>query len=203
MPSLPFLDPPVADRRVALRDAAERDIPEILIAHEDDPELYARVGLERPPSGAELGRQIEEAQSEHRNGTRARLTILEPSSDEFRGRIDVHNVDWENVSAELGVWVVPRARSNGLARAALRLVARWLFDRCGLARLELLVEPGNQPMLRAGAAAGFVREGVLRGHARGGKNPRDMVILSLLERDLGASEESSPQQGSLRTEEKR
>ena len=202
MPSLPFLDPPIADRRVALRDAADRDIPEILIAHQDDPELYGRLGLERPPSGAELGRQIEEAPSEHRAGIRARLTILEHSSDELRGQILVDNVDWENGRAELSVWVVPRARGNGLARAALRLSAGWLFNRCRIVRLELLAEPDNQPLLRAAAAAGFVHEGVLRGHARRGDSRQDMAILSLLASDLGPPGES-PSQGPLQEEEGR
>ena len=176
----------MADRGVALRDAAERDIPEILIAHQDDPQLYVRLGLDRPPSGAELGRQVEEAVSERRSGTRARLTILEQSSHDFRGRIVVHNVDWDNARAELGVWVIPQERGKGLARVALRLAAGWLFESCGLARLELLTEPDNEPLLRAAAAAGFIREGVLRHHARRGKARQDMVILSLLASDLGA-----------------
>jgi RimJ/RimL family protein N-acetyltransferase len=200
MPSLPFLDPPIADRRVVLRDAAERDIPEILIAHQDDPELYVRLGLERPPSGAELGRQIEDAPGEHRSGTRARLAILEQPSNQFRGRILVHNVDWENRRAELGVWVVPQARGNGLARAGLRLAAGWLFGSCGLARLELLTEPDNEPMLRAAIAVGFVREGVLRRYARCGKSRQDMAILSLLASDLTASG-ATPFEGSHRIEE--
>jgi RimJ/RimL family protein N-acetyltransferase len=185
MPSLPFLEDPIVDHGVALRDAAERDIPEILIAHQDDPELHIRQGLRRPPSGAELGRQIEEADSERRSGIRARLTILEGSSDQFRGRIVVHNLDWEDSRAELGVWVVPAARGRGLARAALRLAARWLFERVRLVRLELLTEPDNEPMLRAAAAAGFVHEGVLRHYARRGKARQDMAVLSLLPTDLG------------------
>jgi RimJ/RimL family protein N-acetyltransferase len=184
MPSLPFLEDSIADQGVALRDAAERDIPEILIAHQDDPELYIRLGLPRPPSGAELGRQIEEAGSERRSGIRAHLTILEASSDEFRGRIIVHNLDWENSRAELGIWVVPAARGRGLARAALRLAAAWLFDRVRLVRLELLTEPDNEPMLRAAAAAGFLHEGVLRQYARRGKGRQDMAVLSLLPGDL-------------------
>jgi RimJ/RimL family protein N-acetyltransferase len=187
MPSLPFLEDPIADRGVLLRDAAERDIPEILIAHQDDPQLYVRLGLDRPPSGAELGREIEEAASERRGGIRARLTILEESSDEFRGRILVHNVDWENARSELGVWVVPHARGKGLARVALRLTARWLFESCRLARVELLTEPENEPMLRAAQGAGFSQEGVLRRHSRGGEGRRDMVILSLLASDLVAN----------------
>jgi RimJ/RimL family protein N-acetyltransferase len=186
MPSLPFLDDPIADRGIVLRDAAERDIPEILIAHQDDPRMHVRLGLDRPPSAAELGRQIEEAASERLSGTRARLTILEQSSDEFRGRILVHNVDWENAGAELGVWVIPQARGRGLARSALRLAARWLTERGGLARLELLTEPDNEPMLRAAQAAGFSHEGVLRRHARRGNERPDMVMLSLLASDLAA-----------------
>jgi RimJ/RimL family protein N-acetyltransferase len=202
MPSLPFLDPPIADRRVVLRDAAERDIPDILIAYQDDPGLHARLGLQRPPSGAELGREIEEAPWEHRSGTRARLSILEHDSDQFRGRILIHNVDWENGRAELGVWVVPDGRGRGLARAGLRLAAGWLFDRCGFARLELLTEPDNEPMLRAATAAGFVQEGVLRRHARRGNSRQDMAILSLLTSDLTASG-TTPVEGSPRREERR
>jgi RimJ/RimL family protein N-acetyltransferase len=186
MPSLPFLEDPIAEQGVALRDAAERDIPEILIAHQDDPQLYLGLGLDRPPSGAELGRQIEEAASERRSGTRARLAILEGSSDEFRGGIVVHNIDWDNSRAELSVWVVPDARGKGLARAALRLAAGWLLTSTRLVRLELLTEPDNEPMLRVAGAAGFVREGVLRRHARRGRVRQDMVILSLLAKDLGA-----------------
>jgi RimJ/RimL family protein N-acetyltransferase len=185
MPSLPFLETPIADRGLMLRDAAERDIPEILIAHQDDPELYVRLGLDRPPSGAQLGREIEEAAGERRSGIRARLTISEQSTDEFRGRIVVQNIDWDNARAELGVWVIPQARGRGLARSALRLAAGWLFESCRLVRLELLAEPENEPMLRAAAGAGFVQEGVLRGHARRGMARQDMVILSLLASEKG------------------
>ncbi len=199
MPSLPYLDPPIADRRVGLRDAAERDIPEILIAYQDDPGLHARLGLDRPPSGAELGRQMEEAATEHRGGTRARLTILEHTSDDFRGQILVHDVDWENGRAELAVWVVPQARGNGLARAALALAAGWLFERCGLARLELLAEPDNEPLLRAATAAGFVHEGVLRRHVTRSNSRQDMAILSLLANEPTGSGQS-PVAGSPRDE---
>ena len=83
------------------------------------------------------------------------------------------------------MWVVPQERGKGLARVALRLAARWLFESCPLVRLELLTEPDNEPMLRVAAAVGFVREGVLRRHARRGKIRQDMVILSLLAKDLG------------------
>ncbi len=184
MPSIPELDQPLSDGRVALRDAAERDIPEILIAHEDDPQMHVRLGLLQPPSGAELGRQMERARSERAAGIRTRLTILEGGSDDCRGRIMVHDVDWDSARAELGLWVVPQLRGRGLARGALRLAARWLFLNCGFRRLQLLTEPANEPMLRAAIGAGFVHEGVLRSYNREIDGRRDMAMLSLLPADL-------------------
>lgn len=164
--------------RVGLRLAAERDIPEVLIAHQDDPELYARLGLQRPPSGAELGRQIELAERERETGVRVRLTVVEPGSDECRGRISVHSIDWESGRAELGMWLAPQARGRGLAPAALRLAAGWLFDECGLERVELLTEPDNEPMLRAARAAGFVERGMRR------RSDVEMIVMSLRRDEL-------------------
>lgn len=185
MPPIPELDRPLSDGRVALRDAAERDIPEILIAHEDDPQMYVRLGLPHPPSGAELGRQMELAPAERASGRRARLTILERGSDDCRGRVLVHNVDWESARAELGLWVVPQLRGTGVGRIALRLGAGWLFETCGFQRLQVLTEPANTAMLRAAAGAGFVHEGVLRAYHREHDGRRDMIVLSLLPADLG------------------
>jgi RimJ/RimL family protein N-acetyltransferase len=173
MPSIPRLEQPLVGERVGLRLAAERDIPEVLIAHQDDPELYARLGLPRPPSGAELGRQMELAEREREAGVRVRLTVLEPGSDDCRGRISVHSIDWESGRAELGMWLAPRSRGRGLAPAALALVAGWLFDECQLDRVELLTEPDNKPMLRAARAAGFVEQGMRR------RSDVEMIVMSL------------------------
>jgi RimJ/RimL family protein N-acetyltransferase len=178
LPSIPGLEQPLIGERVGLRLAAERDIPEILIAHQDDPELYARLGLSRPPSGAELGRQIETAERDREAGIRLRLTIVEPGSDRCRGRISVHSVDWEVRTAELGIWLAPQARGRGLARDSLRLAAVWLFERCDLETVQLLTEPDNEPMLRAARAAGFAEQGMRR------RSDVDMIVMSLRRDEL-------------------
>jgi ribosomal-protein-alanine N-acetyltransferase len=180
MASIPALDQPLRNERVGLRLADERDIPEILIAHQDDPQLYARLGLRRPPSGAELGRQMEAAERERETGMRARLTILQPGSDDCRGRVSVHSIDWNEGRAELGIWLAPQVRGRGLAAAALRLVVRWLFDDWGISLVQLLTEPGNEPMLHAARSAGFVERGMRR------RADVDMIVLSL-SRDEPAS----------------
>jgi len=184
MPAIPTPPEPLTDGVVALRLAAERDIPETLIAHQDDPDLYIRLGEERPPSGAELGRRSEQAQAARHAGERIDLTVLEAGSDTAIGGIDVHRFDWEDARAEVGIWLAPEARGRGHAPRALTLTARWLFDACGLQRLQLLTEPHNEAMIAAAKAAGFQHEGVLRGYTRERGARVDLAMMSLLPRDL-------------------
>ncbi len=184
MPSFPTPATPVSDGAVSLRLAAERDIPEVLIAYQDDAELHRRLGEPRPPSGAELGRRAERAEAERVAGSALTLTITLAGEDTCRGQIQVDRVDWDNLRANLRVWVAPRSRGRGLGRAALALAARWLLLESGLERVQVLAAPDDEPMLRAAQAAGFSREGVLRGHERGVDRRLDAVSLSLIRRDL-------------------
>ena len=68
--------------------------------------------------------------------------------------------------------------------AAVTRAARWLLGPCGLERVAVLTETDNEPMIRAALAAGFSREGVLRGHTRERGRRVDAVVLSLLPADL-------------------
>jgi RimJ/RimL family protein N-acetyltransferase len=187
MPVIPELLEPLSDGRVSLRLAAERDIPEILIAYQDDPRLHVRLGEERPPTGAELGRRAERAGDARAGGTHLTLTILEPGSDDCRGQLDAQHFDWEHSRAELGIWLAPQVRGRGLAVRALRLGGGWLLQACELERLELLTHPDNEEMIGAARAAGFAYEGVLRAYQRAGGRRVDLAVLSLLAADLERS----------------
>jgi len=186
MPSFPDLAEPLRGPGVVLRLAQERDIPEILIAYQDDSQLAARLGHQRPPSGAELGRRSEGEAAERAAGEGVRFTILEPGSEACRGQLDVHRVDWDHLRAELGIWVAIGARGRGLATGALGLTGRWLCEVCGLGRVELLTEPENEPMILAAKRAGFVAEGTLRAYVRERGRRLDLAVLSLLPSDLAA-----------------
>jgi len=184
MRSLPHLAEPLTDGLAVLRDYAERDIPEILIAHQDDPRMHLLTGEDRPPSGAELGRAAEREALERSAGQRATLTILEPGSDTCRGQVRVHPVDWDQSRAEIGIWLAPQVRGRGLGRSALKLAGQWLLGTCGLARVELFAEPGNAPMTHAAQDAGFAREGILREYLRRRGTGVDVVVMSLVPGDL-------------------
>ncbi len=185
MPSIPEPPDTLTDGVVSLRLYAERDIPEILIAYQDDPQLPDRLGQLRPPSGAELGSESERVGAERAVGRRVSLTILEPGSDTCVGRLVVDECDWENGRARMHVWVAPAARRQGLARRAMKLTSHWLFQHARLERVEALADPGNEPALATAAAAGFSREGVLRAYERSHQGRHDMVSFALLPADLG------------------
>jgi RimJ/RimL family protein N-acetyltransferase len=181
---LPELHEPLHDGLVKVRPAAERDIPEVLIAYQDDPEMHLRLGEPRPPSGAELGRRAETAEADALAGRSLTMTIVEGEDDVCQGQIYVHHVDWQNGRAELGIWVAPGRRGKGLARRSLALVAHWLLRDGGFERVEIATEPENGGMIAAAEGAGFVFEGVLRGSRRERDRRPDEAVLSLVRRDL-------------------
>jgi RimJ/RimL family protein N-acetyltransferase len=78
--------------------------------------------------------------------------------------------------AEVGYWIVPERRGAGLATAAVELVVSRAFT-AGIERLQATVEPWNVPSQRVLEKAGFDREGLLRGYARWGDEPRRDVYL--------------------------
>lgn len=184
MPAFPDLDGPLSAGRAQLRLAAERDIPEVLIAHQDDPSMESRLGLDRAPSGAELGRRVESAAAERAAGVGLWLTVLRPGSDECRGQLDVVEVDWDHQRAQTRIWIGQQDRNQGLARSALSLAGAWLVQACGLIRVELLIASDNEPMLRAGRAAGFSPEGTLRAYLRERRRRVDVAMMSLIATDL-------------------
>jgi RimJ/RimL family protein N-acetyltransferase len=132
MPSFPSLQAPLSDGVVAVRPSAERDIPEILIAYQDDRRLHQALGEDRPPTGAALGSRAERAPDELEAGRLLTLTILQQGSDVCRGEVRVAGVDWDNRRAVMRVWIAPSLRGQGLARRAQALASRWLSDQCGL-----------------------------------------------------------------------
>src|SRR5262249_392975 len=73
-----------------------------------------------------------------------------------------------------------QVRGRGLGRRALRLAGGWLLGACRLARVELLADPANLPVIHAAQAAGFAREGVLREYLRRRGTRSHVVVLSLI-----------------------
>jgi RimJ/RimL family protein N-acetyltransferase len=137
MPAIPEPPEHLADELVELRQIAEWDIPEVLIAHQDDRELHRRLGLPKPPTGAQLGSEVDQAQARRLAGESLKLTIIEPGSNDCRGRVEIDTIDWERRSAELRVWVAPQRRGRGYEQHAAALAGNWLRSGVGLDELNV------------------------------------------------------------------
>ena len=137
MPSIPEPPDRINDELVELRPIAEWDIPEVLIAHQDDRELHLRLGLSRPPTGAQLGSEVDDAAAVRQAGTGVKLTIVAPGSNDCCGRVEVDEIDWERGSAHLHVWVAPQLRGRGYEQRAAELTAQWLQSSVGLQELTV------------------------------------------------------------------
>ena len=133
----------MGDEFIELRPIAEWDIPEVLIAHQDDRELHRWLGLPKPPTAAQLGREVELAEAHRLDGDLLKLTIIEPGGNDCRGRVEVAGFDWERGSADVHVWVAPQLRGRGYAQRAADLAGAWLRSTLGLQELSVSLRDEN------------------------------------------------------------
>ncbi len=149
MPAIPEPPERFGDDLIELREIAEWDIPDVLIAFQDDRDLSKRIGMAKPPTGAQLGREVEQEQDERLSGRAVKLAIVEPGRNDCRGRVDIDTFDWEARSAAMRVWAAPRVRGRGYEQRAVELASRWLFDNVALDVLVVNVDGADsQTLLR-------------------------------------------------------
>jgi RimJ/RimL family protein N-acetyltransferase len=86
-------------------------------------------------------------------------------------------------AAEIGYWCAPWARGRGVMSAAVRLVRDWAFDVLELERLELTTDVDNIGSQRVAQAAGFRREGVMRGYLTARDRRTDDVLFGMVATD--------------------
>lgn len=139
MPAFPQPPDRFLDALIELRPIAGWDIPEVLIAHQDDSDLHRRLGMARPPTGAQLGTEVEQADHWRLAGEWLKLTIVEPGSRDCVGRVEIDGVDWERGAATLRVWVAPQVRGRGYEQRAAELASEWLRSAAGLRELDVLL----------------------------------------------------------------
>lgn len=89
----------------------------------------------------------------------AAFCIVFPGTQKILGGIGISTVQPGRRQAEVGYWIAPWARAQGVATRATRAISRWAIES-GLYRLELLAAKENWVSQRVAMAAGYTREGV-------------------------------------------
>jgi RimJ/RimL family protein N-acetyltransferase len=86
--------------------------------------------------------------------------------------------------ANLGYWVRQSRQEQGVATAAVRLLARHALRATDLRRLEIVIAADNHASRRVAERAGAHLEGVARHRLMLRGEPVDAAIYSLIARDL-------------------
>ncbi|MFV0460822.1 MAG: GNAT family N-acetyltransferase [Actinomycetales bacterium] len=102
------------------------------------------------------------------------------------GQVSLFHIDRAAGDAEIGYWLVPRARRRGIAAASVEAATGYAFRELGVHRIQLFHAVGNPASCRLAMRCGFLLEGTLREgfryndglrhdehlHARLGTDPR-------------------------------
>jgi len=99
------------------------------------------------------------------------------------GMIDIHQLDAENHSGEIGYWLGKTFRGQGVTTKALAEVERVAFNELGLNRLGLIAATTNGASQAVARRRGFQQEGILRQALVLRDGVSDVVVLSKLARD--------------------
>ena len=108
----------------------------------------------------------------------ANWTVVDSGSDELLAMISLEVLPLRQ-AGEIGYWCAPWARGRGVMSAAVRLVRDWAFDELELERLELTTDVDNIGSQRVAQAAGFRREGVMRGYLTARERRADDVLFGM------------------------
>ena len=181
MTLLAYPDPPLADGHVTLRRWKSTDAALVTEASLD-PYVAEIEKLPAPDEADAVGEWIARRSSTADDGAGWSFVVLAGDAHEPVGAISL-TIRHPRV-AEVGCFVLPRARNARCAERATVLVARWGLLHGGLSRVHATVEPWNAASQRVLEKAGFVREGLLRSYVTLGGRSDDAVMYSLVRSDL-------------------
>jgi RimJ/RimL family protein N-acetyltransferase len=174
---LPLTDGVVVVRKLGLQDASA-------IAQAcRDPEITRWTFMPEGLTVPQAKDWIERAEDTYQRARAIRFAIVDVADSRFVGQIGIGHLDWEQQVGEIFYWLAADARGRGLAVRATKLVTAWAFEVMRLARIEITVDPGNEPSQHVATAAGFTREGVLRSYQRFKDGRMDAVMFSRLPTD--------------------
>jgi RimJ/RimL family protein N-acetyltransferase len=112
------------------------------------------------------------------------FAVYDEGTHKFLGVVAINQLHPVHRFANLGFWVRSSCTGHGLAVTATRLCAQFGFEELNLKRLEILTAAGNVRSQRVAEKAGATREGVLRQRLNISGVRHDVVMFSLLPKDL-------------------
>jgi RimJ/RimL family protein N-acetyltransferase len=173
----------LTDGTVVLRKWEETDLG-CVEEGSRDPDIPAGTTVPATFTPAEGLAWIERQWGRREHGEGLSLAVADADSHEALGNINLL-FRRQPDTAEIGYWLIPRARGRGRGSRAIALLSHWAVTDGGLARVEALVLPDNMASRRVLEKAGFRPEGRLRSYLVVDRRRADALIYSLLANDIG------------------
>jgi ribosomal-protein-serine acetyltransferase len=114
------------------------------------------------------------------------FVVLEAGSQQFLGSMGLNQFNRVNHFANLGYWVRTSRARQGFTTAGVRLLARYGFERLGLARIEIVAQVENVASRGVAEKAGCTLEGIARNRLAFRERHFDAAMYSLTPGDIAA-----------------
>lgn len=169
--------------KVRLRPIEREDLPRF-VRWFADPEVRRHLLVYLPFSLTQEERWYEELQERLRRSESVVLA-LEMLDGLHIGNIGLHEIDWKNRHAELGIVIGEKAYwGQGYGTDAIRTLLRLAFEEMNLHRVYLVVDEDNLRAIRCYEKCGFREEGRLREAVFREGQYHDQLVMSVLQAEF-------------------
>ena len=122
---------------------------------------------------------------EYLKSGKSRIFAILDESGNHIGNVGLHNIDYENRSASLGIVIGEKSkRGMGYGPEALMTVLRYAFREVGLHKVSLRVFQTNTRAIMSYKTCGFREEGIEREQVFKDGKFHDLYIMSILDREF-------------------
>ncbi|MGE6632083.1 GNAT family N-acetyltransferase [Bacillus sp. NPDC077027] len=111
------------------------------------------------------------------------------SHGELVGIIGTHQIHWVNRTVSIGYWLGEGHQGKGLMTKACKAIIQYLFEECGLHRVEIRASVHNKKSRRIAERLSFSLEGILRECEWLGDHFTDHCVYSLLQPEYAEQKE--------------
>lgn len=159
---------------VMLRAPEPEDL-DIMLAIENDPELWAYSGNTGPYSRYQMKQYIASNTNDIFTDLQLRMMIV-ADDEKIAGIVDVFDFDVRNNKAEVGIVVLPEFRGKGIGHNALHMMERHCVEFLGINQLYSYVISDNLQGRNLFLLCGFTETAILRSWIKRGDTYCDVYL---------------------------
>jgi UDP-4-amino-4,6-dideoxy-N-acetyl-beta-L-altrosamine N-acetyltransferase len=177
----------IVGEQTRLRAIEREEIP-TYVRWFNDPEVRQYLEMYLPMSVAEEEQWFEA----HLKDDTSRIFGIETEEGRLIGNIGLHNLDWKNRNAELGIVIAEKEYwGRGYGTDAVKTLLDFAFNEMNLHRVSLSVYEFNERAVRCYEKCGFRHEGRAREALFRDGSYHDHLLMAILRKEFISEDQSS------------